>query len=192
MENNNISLIGEILDAFEFSHEVYGEKFYKTRIKCERTSGVYDILPVIVSDRVIDPTTNLQGKSYIVCGSTRTHNLDGHLIISVFADAMGEDNDDTTNTNMLYLNGHICKKSHYRMTPKGRVVCDVMLAVNRPYGKSDYIPCLFWGRAAKYVDGLDIGANIDLRGRLQSREYNKNDTTNTAYEVSVISFETIR
>lgn len=200
-ESNFVTIIGNIAGGFEFDHEFLGEKFYKTYILCERTSGNKDVLPVVVSERICDVKENLCGRRVLANGSIRTYNthddLKSQLIIYLFAsvfDTSGEIELGSEDVNEVFLDGFICKSPIYRKTPLRRDISDVVLAVNRPYGKSDYIPCIVWGRNAIWIENLPIGSRIKLSGRFQSREYSKKNQDGTtvekmAYEVSVIRLE---
>lgn len=194
--NNIISICGEISSNFAYSHEVYGEKFYDFKISIERNSGINDILPVTVSERLIDVTNDLTGKMVSIRGRVRTFNRhDGEknrLIITVFAQEI-ELVDDGTAGNDLYLHGFICKEPIYRKTPLGREIADLLIAVNRSYGKSDYIPCICWGRNARYAGDFEVGKELAIYGRLQSREYKKSISDSKfeeriAYEASISRF----
>lgn len=202
IENNRVTISGEIISEFEFSHEVYGEKFYTVCLSIERMSGTVDIIPVMVSNRIIDVNCNWKNQFVLVKGQFRS--FDKHeeentrLLLSVFARKfeVWEDDGETrpNDENSIFLDGYICKKPNYRKTPIGREIADVLLAVNRPYGKSDYIPCICWGRNARFAEQLEVGTRIAIEGRIQSREYQKHisDTkteTRTAYEVSISRVE---
>ncbi|MCI8342160.1 MAG: single-stranded DNA-binding protein [Firmicutes bacterium] len=190
-ENNSLFITGEVVSETEFSHEVYGEGFYIFSLESKRLSGSGDILPVTVSERLLPPGGLNIGMRIGISGQIRSYNSyenkHSRLVLTVFAKELtvGENED----ANEIFLNGFICKKPIYRTTPFGREITDVLIAVNRAYGKSDYIPCIFWGRNAKYVSGIDVGENMRIWGRLQSRIYNKKTETGveerTAYEVSV-------
>ena len=200
MENNKVTVAGEVVSQFRFSHEVFGEGFYIFDLAVTRLSGTVDTLPVMVSDRLVDVTQDCRGCLVEVVGQLRTYNQnDGEkrrLKLNIFALELYlvEGAIDPRESNEIYLGGYICKEPVYRKTPQGREITDLLLAVNRPYGKSDYIPCLAWGRNAVYVAGLSVGNRICITGRLQSREYTKqlSETqfeTRTAYEVSVHTLE---
>ena len=200
MENNRVTVVGEVVSQFRFSHEVFGEGFYIFDLAVTRLSGTVDTLPVMVSDRLVDVTQDCRGCLVEVVGQLRTYNQnDGEkrrLKLNIFAFELYlvEGTIDPKESNEICLNGYICKEPINRKTPLGRDVTDLLLAVNRPYGKSDYIPCLAWGRNAVYVAGLSVGNHICITGRLQSREYTKqlSETqfeTRTAYEVSVHTLE---
>ena len=201
MENNNVQIGGEIITLPEFSHEVFEEKFYKFEIKTKRLSDYDDILPVIVSERLVNPEEINVGDMVVIQGQFRSYNLQtearSKLVLSIFVKEI----EKTDDVNCLTLNdatliGYICKEPIYRKTPLGREIADVLIAVNRTYRKSDYIPCILWGRNAKYCDTLKIGDLVKLSGRIQSRNYEKKlpDGTSikkTAYEISVSKFASV-
>lgn len=191
-KNNQINMVGKITCMSEFSHEEYGEKFYRTLLASVRTSGTVDVLPAIISERVTD-VNDLCGKHVSLSGRFHSYNLhleDGKtkLLLYIFADRIEETDSDEENS--CELKGYICKKPMFRRTPKGHDICDLILAVNRPYGKSDYIPCICWGRNAKFASQLEVGEYVQVSGRIQSREYMKRladgaQEVRTAYELSV-------
>ena len=201
MENNNVQIGGEIVKLPEFSHEVFEEKFYKFEIKTKRLSEYDDILPVIVSERLVNVEDVNVGEMVIINGQFRSYNLQtetrSKLVLSIFVKEI----EFTHDINCLTLNettliGYICKEPIYRKTPLGREIADVLIAVNRTYRKSDYIPCILWGRNAKYCDTLKVGDLVKLSGRIQSRNYEKklpDGTTikKTAYEISVSKFASV-
>lgn len=196
LENNNkVRLCGFIEDEFEFDHELYGEKFFRTRIVVERLSGAQDFIPIMVSERMIDVEERWSGEKVQVIGQIRSYNKynDGEktrLLIYVFLHEIERAYADDYYANEVYLEGYLCKEPSYRRTPLGRELTDVIMAVNRPYRKSDYLPCIFWGRNARYIsEKLNIGDKIAITGRIQSREYCKLGETKTAYEVSVQMIE---
>lgn len=194
-ENNNIILSGEISSPVSFSHEIYGEGFYTFDLKSTRLSGNADILPVTISERIMSGQNLEVGDKVLIKGQIRSYNSvinkRNRLVLTVFARELlsNEGQDD----NQVYLNGYVCKPPVYRTTPFGREIADVLLAVNRAYNKSDYIPCIFWGRNAKYIGNLKTGDNILIWGRMQSRIYQKKteDTVEerTAYEISASRME---
>lgn len=197
MENNNkVTLSGCIASGFTFSHEVLGEKFYTAFIAVARDSGTVDILPALFSERIIDTTGSYIKEPITITGSFRSYNQQNenktHLLLYVFVTDY-EWSGGTEKNNTAVLEGFLCKKPVYRKTPLGREIADILLAVNRPYGKSDYIPCICWGRNARYADTLEIGAHIKASGRIQSREYLKKigetEVKKTAYELSVSTLE---
>lgn len=200
-ENNFVKLGGIVASSLELSHELYGEKFYKFFMEIERLSGVKDKIPVIISERLIDENDFSIGKLIVVEGQYRSYNQvlengKSKLILTVFVkEIVTEGIDEKVKTlNELTLIGCICKAPIYRKTPLGRDIADVLVAVNRAYNKSDYIPCILWGRNAKFCQTLGIGTNVRLEGRIQAREYEKKYEdgtveTRVAYEVSVSKFE---
>lgn len=193
--NQIINLSGSAVTEPEFSHEIGGEKFYTFLLKCDRLSEASDTLPVTISDRLLPEVANLVvGEIIAISGEIRTRNLYDektdrrHLDITVFAkDVIVTDED----TNEVHMHGFICKKPTYRQTPNGRYITDILVAVNRKYGKSDYIPCICWGRNARFAESLDVGQEIDVKGRLQSRTYQKKTddkvVEKVAYELSISS-----
>lgn len=200
LENNLVTISGEISTKLEFSHEVFGEKFYMFFVDIPRNSGYVDSLPVIVSERLINVTEELRGLKVIVNGQYRSYNKHeekkNYLMLSVFALEIEfvEEILNCHDRNSIYLEAVIVKEPIYRKTPYGREITDILVAVNRPYGKADYIPCICWGRNAKYVSNLNIGDSLFINGRIQSREYNKKlpdgtAETRIAYEVSVSVLE---
>ncbi len=204
MENyntNNIVEIGGIICSIpEFSHEIFGEKFYKISIKSKRLSDSYDILPIIVSERLIDIEKLDIDKIIHVVGQFRSYNkqdeVKSKLILSIFVKEIEFSDDENILTlNNSELIGYICKKPIYRKTPLGREIADVLIAVNRSYKKSDYIPCILWGRNAKFCENLSVGTMVKISGRIQSRKYEKKLENGeviekVAYEVSVSKFST--
>jgi single-stranded DNA-binding protein len=196
IENNQVTIMGEIVSAFRFSHEVFGEGFYMVEILVRRLSNSQDIVPVMISERLIDVTQDYTGEYVEVYGQFRSYNRHdeqkNRLILSVFAREIAfiDEEPDGAKTNTIFLDGYICKMPIYRKTPLGREIADLLLAVNRPYGKSDYIPCICWGRNARFASGFEVGEHVQVCGRIQSREYIKKITENEterriAYEVSV-------
>ncbi len=200
IENNQVQIMGEILSDFSFSHEVYGEGFYMIDISVKRLSDSYDIIPVMISERLIDVTQDYKGEMIQIFGQFRSYNRHeekkNRLVLSIFAREIHfvEEENDKIKSNQIFLDGYICKNPVYRRTPLGREIADMLLAVNRPYGKSDYIPCICWGRNARFASGFEVGGHVQIWGRIQSREYVKrleDETTQkrTAYEVSVSKLE---
>ena len=192
-KNNKVYLMGEIVSDATFSHEVYGEGFYEFFVRVLRLSGQADILPVTLSERLIQDGMLCKGKTICALGQFRSYNKmengKSRLMLTVFirellSSAPGK------NPNSILLGGYICKPPVYRTTPFNREIADILIAVNRAYNKSDYIPCIAWGRNARFVKNLCVGDKIAVSGRIQSREYQKklSETevkTMTAYEVSV-------
>ncbi len=192
-KNNKVIISGEIVTEAEFSHEVYGEGFYEMNVLVKRLSGQGDILPITVSERLIENKKLKIGDVITCLGQFRSYNklVDGKskLMLTVFVREI-IDNNAVKNPNIIVLSGYICKPPIYRTTPFNREIADILLAVNRSYNKSDYIPCIAWGRNARFAKNLDVGEKIVISGRIQSREYQKRLTDEdvkimTAYEVSV-------
>lgn len=193
MENNKVFLKGIVSSEAKFSHEVFGEGFYELNIKVARLSDNFDIVPVTVSEKLLAGDCFALGKEVAIRGQFRSYNkmVDGKskLLLTVFVRNIIE-MDDSINPNIVELTGFVCKEPVFRTTPFGREICDVLLAVNRAYNKSDYLPCIAWGRNARYVKTIKVGQKVDVVGRIQSREYQKklSDTevgTRVAYELSI-------
>ncbi len=211
LENNYLTLVGKVTGEKKFSHEIYGERFYVFNLTIPRLSGISDIIPITISERLFEDGMLEEGKKLLVKGQFRSYNsYEGErnrLILTVFAKdvkVLEENEEETENefakkdvvTNEVVLTGYICKKPIYRQTPFGREIADILLAVNRAYNKSDYIPCIAWGRNARFCQNLAVGSQIKLVGRVQSRTYEKKYEDGTveervAYEVSVGSLEVI-
>ena len=200
IENNQVTIMGKVATEFSFSHEVFGEGFYMVEVEVKRLSNSEDRIPLMISERLIDVTQDYTGDYIMVHGQFRSYNRHeeqkNRLVLSVFVREISfmEEEPDGTKTNSIWLDGYICKEPIYRKTPLGREIADLLLAVNRPYGKSDYIPCICWGRNARYASGFEVGEHVQLLGRIQSREYVKriSDTETekrVAYEVSVSKLE---
>ena len=192
-KNNKVYVMGEIVSDAVFSHEVYGEGFYEFFVRVMRLSGQADVLPVTLSERLIQDGMLEKGKSICALGQFRSYNKiengRSRLMLTVFVRELLPELPDK-NPNSILLSGYICKPPVYRTTPFNREIADVLVAVNRAYNKSDYIPCIAWGRNARFVKNLAVGDKIAISGRIQSREYQKklSETemrTMTAYEVSV-------
>lgn len=200
MENNKVSVIGTVVSEFTFSHEVFGEGFYLVDLSVSRLSEQADIIPLMISERLIDVTKNYEGCTVEAIGQFRSYNrhegAKNRLVLSVFVREVNflPEFTDYTKTNQIFLDGYICKEPIYRKTPLGREIADILLAVNRPYGKSDYIPCIAWGRNARYASGFAVGTRVCIWGRVQSREYTKKLSDvecekRVAYEISVSKLE---
>lgn len=192
MENNKVFLKGEVISEPAFSHEVYGENFYELNLKVGRLSENYDIIPITVSEKLLGDMFSV-GNIISLRGQFRSYNklVDGKskLLLTVFVREI-IDMDDSINPNVVELCGFVCKEPIYRTTPFGREICDILLAVNRAYNKSDYLPCIAWGRNARYIGNVSVGQKLQIIGRIQSREYQKklSETeieTRTAYEISI-------
>ena len=199
ISNNQAVIIGEIDSDFLLSHEIYAEKFYTCTVRVPRLSGIADNIRVMVSERLLLGGNFGIGDTVVVTGQFRSYNSyeegGNRLVLTVFAkDISLYEGEDNKNPNSLYLNGFICKPPIYRTTPFGREITDLLLAVNRSYNKSDYIPIIAWGRNARFAKSLGVGDNIKIWGRIQSRTYQKrlddeNTIEKTAYEVSINRME---
>lgn len=200
IENNQVTVMGEIVSDFCFSHEIFGEGFYLVDMAVKRLSESYDVIPLMVSERLMDVNGDYKGMYVCVNGQFRSYNRHeerkNRLVLSVFAREIEfvDELEESAKTNQIYLDGYICKEPIYRKTPLGREIADVLLAVNRPYGKSDYIPCICWGRNARYANGFKVGERCAVWGRIQSREYMKKLSESevekrVAFEVSVSKLE---
>lgn len=200
IENNQVTIMGEVVSDFAFSHEIFGEGFYMVDVEVPRLSESSDVIPVMISERLLDVNEDYKGCCLCINGQFRSYNRHDEkknkLVLSVFAREIEfvDMIEESAKTNQIYLDGYICKEPIYRKTPLGREIADLLLAVNRPYGKSDYIPCICWGRNARYVSSFSVGSRCLVWGRIQSREYMKRiseDMTEkrVAYEVSVSKLE---
>ena len=213
LENNYLTLVGKVTSEKTFSHEIYGERFYSFDLSIPRLSGNADIIPVTVSERLINDDMMQIGSKLLIKGQFRSYNSyeneKNRLILTVFAkdieklEETVESEEGTeftkkdTVTNEVVLVGYICKKPIYRQTPFGREIADILLAVNRAYNKSDYIPSIAWGRNAKFCQNLEVGTEVKIVGRIQSRNYEKKYEDGTivkkvAYEVSIGSLEVVK
>ena len=196
VENNQVVVMGCVVSKFVYNHEIFGEKFYMVDVEVKRISDTSDCIPVMFSDRLINVEEDLIGRNIAIYGQFRSYNRHeegkSRLILSVFAKdyEFMDEVEAGVHNNQIYLSGYICKSPIYRKTPLGREITDLLIAVNRPYGKSDYIPCICWGRTARFASNLDVGSPCFVWGRIQSREYTKKISEDeairrTAYEVSV-------
>lgn len=192
-KNNKVFISGEIITDAEFSHEVYGEGFYEMNVLVKRLSGQGDVLPITISERLIADSNLKVGATLNAFGQFRSYNkmVDGKskLMLTVFVREIMQSS-LMTNPNNIVLVGYICKPPIYRTTPFNREIADLLIAVNRSYNKSDYIPCIAWGRNARFAKNLAVGERIAISGRIQSREYQKRQEDEsikimTAYEVSI-------
>ena len=201
--NNQAVIAGEIVSGFTYSHEIFGEGFYMVDVVVSRLSDAYDIIPLMVSERLVDVTQSHIGQKIEAKGQFRSYNKHenekNRLILSLFVRELVflEEDEVAAHPNHIYLDGYICKPPVYRMTPLGREIADMLLAVNRAYGKSDYIPCICWGRNARFAGNLAIGEHVAIWGRIQSREYQKRVgddevISKVAYEVSVSKMECLQ
>lgn len=195
-ENNKATIFGEVSSDFNYSHETAGENFYMVDVKVKRLSGIFDVIPVMISERLINPNTDLRGFFVEVKGQFRSFNKlvndKRSLLLFLFANEVFLTNKQSTNEyeNRIYLSGYICKPVVCRTTPLGRNIADILVATNRHYNKSDYIPCIVWGRNARFIGQFPVGTKVEISGRVQSREYLKkfedgSEETRVAYEVSV-------
>ena len=201
MENNKVLLLGKVVKEPKLSHEVYGEKFYEFSLEVKRLSGSTDVIPVIFSARLMMLESLMLGTVVKLNGQFRSYNNPeggrSKLVLMVFAiEIIITDAAEEEDKNDIYLEGFVCKKPNYRQTPFGREISDLLVAVNRAYNKSDYIPCIAWGRNAKYCESFEVGEKIRVYGRVQSREYEKKDengnaTKKVAYEISVAKLEKV-
>lgn len=200
IENNQVSIVGEVVSGFSFSHEVFGEGFYMLDVSVRRLSDSCDVIPLMISERLINVNEDYQGAYIRAAGQFRSYNRHeekkNRLVLSVFVRELEfiEEEVENAKTNQIFLDGYICKAPVYRKTPLGREIADILLAVNRPYGKSDYIPCICWGRNARFASGFEVGGHTQIWGRIQSREYMKKideeeSERRIAYEVSVSKLE---
>lgn len=205
IKNNVVDIAGRIVTEFEFSHAVYGEGFYVCDVEVARLSDSFDRIPIMVSERLMDVGKSYIGQYVVAQGQFRSYNKHengrSRLLLSVFVREIEMQQEPEAallqNTpNNIFLDGYICKEPNYRKTPLGREIADVLLAVNRPYNKSDYVPAIAWGRNARYAQSLQVGDHIRIWGRIQSRVYQKRDenmetTSHTAYEVSISKLERV-
>ena len=209
LENNHLVLVGKVTIDKKFSHEIYGEKFYIFDLEVPRLSGNADIIPITISERLLEKEDLEIDKKIIVEGQFRSYNSyqneRNKLVLTVFAKDVKfiENQDEEIQaskdfvSNEVTLNGYICKKPIYRQTPFGREIADLLLAVNRAYNKSDYIPCIAWGRNARFCENIEVGTEVKVVGRVQSRTYEKKyedgtSETKVAYEVSISSLEVVK
>ena len=207
-ENNQLVLVGKVTSDKRFSHEIYGEKFYIFDLSVPRLSGNADIIPITISERLLLEDDLIPGKNIVIEGQFRSYNSfennKNRLVLTVFAKEIkfAENQEEEFKpskdnaSNEVILDGFICKKPIYRKTPFGREISDILLAVNRAYNKSDYIPCIAWGRNARFCENVPVGTEVRVIGRVQSRQYEKKYEDGTseikiAYEVSVSSLEVI-
>ncbi len=194
LKNNRVFLSGRVAREPQYSHELFGEGFYEFYLEVKRLSGQTDVLPVTVSERIMNGADLTEGALVALSGQFRSYNKleneHSKLMLTVFVRDFLPYDPDEQNPNVVELNGYICKPPVYRTTPFNREICDVLLAVNRGYNKSDYIPCIAWGRNARFVRDAEVGVNVIIGGRIQSRKYNKKLPDETieervAYELSV-------
>ena len=213
LENNYLTLVGKVTGEKKFSHEIYGERFYTFNLSIPRLSGNADIIPITISERIITDEMLREGNKLLIKGQFRSYNSyeneKNRLVLTVFAKDIEEVKEDEqeqeeneivkkeATTNEVVLIGYVCKKPIYRQTPFGREIADLLLAVNRAYNKSDYIPSIAWGRNARFCQNLEVGTEVKIVGRIQSRNYEKKYEDGTvvkkvAYEVSIGSLEIVK
>ncbi|WP_455715678.1 single-stranded DNA-binding protein [Anaerosporobacter sp.] len=201
-DNNQVSIAGEVISEFEYSHDVFGEGFYTVDVSVGRLSSSSDVIPLMISERLMDVKKSYVGKYIEILGQFRSYNRHeenrNRLVLSVFVREVKiyDEEYESPKPNYIFLDGYVCKQPIYRKTPLGREIADILLAVNRPYGKSDYIPCICWGRNARFAESFEVGGHIQVFGRIQSREYQKkvgeeDFEKRVAYEVSVSKLECI-
>ncbi|CEQ15989.1 single-stranded DNA-binding protein [Paraclostridium sordellii] len=193
-DTNIVNLRGELGEELAFSHEIFGEKFYSAKIKIHRLSDTYDILPITISERLLQEIDLNRNNLVDVVGQLRSYNKNidnrNKLVLTVFARELNLVKEEAKDPNSIFLDGYICKDPIYRKTPLGREITDLLVAINRPYNKSDYIPSIVWGRNAKFAKNLEVGDRVQMWGRVQSRDYEKKLEDGTiekrvAYEVSI-------
>ncbi|MCU9810497.1 single-stranded DNA-binding protein [Paraclostridium sp. AKS81] len=193
-DTNIVNLRGELEEELTFSHEIFGEKFYSARIKIHRLSDTYDVLPITISERLLEEVNLNENNLVDLVGQLRSYNKNidnkNKLVLTVFAREIKVVDGEAKDPNNIFLDGYICKDPIYRKTPLGREIADLLVAINRPYNKSDYIPSIVWGRNAKFAKNLKVGDRIQMWGRVQSRDYEKKLENGeiekrVAYEVSI-------
>ncbi|WP_053832089.1 single-stranded DNA-binding protein [Paraclostridium bifermentans] len=193
-DTNIVNLRGELEEELTFSHEIFGEKFYSARIKIHRLSDTYDVLPITISERLLEEVNLKENNLVDLVGQLRSYNKNidnkNKLVLTVFAREIKVVDGEAKDPNNIFLDGYICKDPIYRKTPLGREIADLLVAINRPYNKSDYIPSIVWGRNAKFAKNLKVGDRIQMWGRVQSRDYEKKLENGeiekrVAYEVSI-------
>ncbi|RKD32442.1 single-stranded DNA-binding protein [Thermohalobacter berrensis] len=204
IQTNTVKIVGKMATDLEFSHEMFGEGFYNFYMDIPRLSEHTDTLPITISERLFVDIDLKPGEDLVIEGQLRSYNryVDGKnkLILTIFARDLyvPEDEEELESLkktpNEIFLDGYVCKAPIYRTTPLGREITDLLIAVNRPYNKSDYIPCIAWGRNARFSQTLKVGDHIKLWGRVQSREYQKKKPdgrveNKVAYEVSISKME---
>lgn len=199
MKNNKVNISGEVVSELKFSHSVYNEGFYEFDLKVVRLSDSYDIIPITISERILQEFPINIGDKISGSGQFRSYNKleDGKskLMLTVFLREVYPYS-ESENPNFIEITGYVCKEPVFRTTPFKREISDVLLAVNRCYNKSDYLPCIAWGRNARFVKNFNVGDKVVVQGRIQSREYqkkvNEELVTKIAYEVSLNKIELIK
>jgi len=180
IKNNEVNICGELAYDFVYSHTISGKNYYTADLIVSRFSKRLDIIPLVISERLVNIHEHYRECKAKIIGQFQSHNIQtrnkSHLKLSVFVEDIhfGNELSDFADSNEIVLDGFICKQPKFRITSLGREIVDVMLAVNRSYGnKSDYIPCIAWEREARYISQFDVGTQISVKGRIQSREYTK-------------------
>ena len=175
-DTNIVNLKGTIENNLQFSHEIFGEKFYTTKIKINRLSESYDVLPITISERLLEEVDLNENKLVKVTGQLRSYNKNidnkNRLVLTIFVRDIKQEEEDNKDPNSIFLDGYVCKEPIYRKTPLGREITDLLVAINRPYNKSDYIPSIVWGRNAKFAKSLKVGDRIQIWGRVESMKRN--------------------
>ena len=193
-DTNIVNLRGELEEELKFSHEIFGEKFYNAMIKIHRLSDTYDVLPITISERLLEEVNLKENNLVDLSGQLRSYNKNidnkNKLVLTIFTREIKDASGESKDPNSIFLDGYICKEPIYRKTPLGREIADLLVAINRPYNKSDYIPSIVWGRNAKFAKKLKVGDRIQMWGRVQSRDYEKKLENGevekrVAYEVSI-------
>lgn len=193
-ENNYVRITGYV-EKFIYNHTAYDERFYSSFVHSQRRSGTVDDIPVIASEYLVKKD-DLDGKYVEIDGEFRPMNMEvegkSKLILQLFVKNIRivKTKESADDENEIILDGFLVKNPIYRVTPNGRQIAELMIAVNRPLGRSDYIPCICWGKSAKWAENLEVGTEIFVQGRIQSREYIKRlsedeSEIRTAYEVSI-------
>lgn len=200
-EASSVRLSGRVLNEPVFNHKTYGEAFYMIVLGIFRRSGYEDKIRLIVSEKILRGRSPRKSELLEVSGQIRTYNREtegrSKLEVTVFVREMAYRKEAGFEyENSVSIEGFICKAPIRRTSPLGREICDLMIAVNRMYNKSDYIPCIAWGRNASYCESLNVGDKVYIEGRIQSREYRKytedgQQEIRTAYEVSAVKAELI-
>ena len=190
---NQILLRGELDTLPAFSHESHGRRFYSFTLAVERLSGTMDLLHCVAAEELVQALDPSGGEMVELIGQVRSFNnrsgAGRRLVISAYAEQLRTCDDEPANE--VILCGSICRQPIFRRTPLGREICDLMLAVNRPYRRADYLPCILWGHTAQHCANFPVGTTLQLTGRLQSRTYVKQLETGSeqrvAYEISAIT-----
>lgn len=200
MTSNNLVTISGYIDDFIYDHTAYDERFLSSHIRSERTSGTIDNIPVIASEILVNKENICSGKYVEIKGEFRSMNVNmgerNKVVLYIFVKKIQEISKKVNDENEIFIDGFLVKQPTYRETPYGREISDMTVAINRRKGKSDYIPCICWGRNAKFANSLVVGTHLKIQGRIQSREYYKQlsdgcSERRTAYEVSMSKMEVV-